>query len=132
LFEYGFEVTCSEPLVGFSRPITFSVRPAVRIQIEDMLKDGIIEISTSRYMNPLTIVIRDGRAPRIYVDARCFNAYTLPDCARVLSVHELLQQFHGSKYINSIDLSSAFLQIPLAEESRKYTAFLLESHIRFP
>jgi hypothetical protein len=31
--------------------------------------------------------------------------------------------------MTSIDLSSAFLQIPLKEESRQYTAFLFESTV---
>jgi hypothetical protein len=33
IFEYEFEVQCSEPIVGHIRPIPFSVRPAVREQI---------------------------------------------------------------------------------------------------
>jgi hypothetical protein len=91
----------------------------VRSQIQDILQDGIIENSTSSYLNPLTIVMRDGKAPKICVDARRVNAYTMPDHARVPPVNELLQQFHCSRYMTSIDLSSAFLQISLAEESRK-------------
>jgi hypothetical protein len=41
----------------------------------------------------------------------------------------LLQKFHGVKYMTSIDLSSAFLQIPLKKQSRQYTAFLFESTV---
>ena len=80
-------------------------------------------------VNPLTIVLRNGKAPRICVDARKVNRYTLPDRARVPPIQELLQQFHGSKFITSIDLSSAFLQIGLKKESRKYTSFLFDSQL---
>ena len=80
-------------------------------------------------MNPLTIVLRNGKAPRICVDARKVNRYTLPDRARVPPIQELLQQFHGSKFITSIDLSSAFLQRGLKKESRKYTSFLFDSQL---
>jgi len=98
LFEYEFEVQGSEPIVGHTRPIPFSVRPAVREQIRQMIADNVLEISTSNHVNPLTIVLRDGKAPRICVDARKVNRYTLPDRARVPPIQELLQQFHGSKF----------------------------------
>ena len=48
-----------------------------------------------------------------------------PDRAKT-QAHELLQRFHGAKYISSIDLNSAFLQIPLDESSRMWTAFHFE------
>ena len=101
----------SEPIVGHTRPIPFSVRPAVREQIRQMMADSVLEISTSSHVNPLTILLRNEKAPRISVDARKVNRYALPDRPRVPPIQELLQQFHGSKFITSIDLSSAFQQI---------------------
>jgi hypothetical protein len=35
-------------------------------------------------------------------------------------------RFHGAKYISSIDLNSAFMQIPLEASSRIWTAFRFE------
>jgi hypothetical protein len=35
-----------------------------------------------------------------------------------------LQRFKGVQYISSLDLSSAYLQIELDEDSRNYTAFM--------
>jgi hypothetical protein len=52
-----------------------------------------------------------------------------PDRTRVSPIAELLQQFHGSNFISSIDLSSAFLQVELAPECRKFIAFLFENQI---
>jgi hypothetical protein len=110
LFQYEFKVTPEELLVGHSQSIPCAVRSAVRAQIKQMLEDKIIEPSDSSYRNPLTIVLREGKSPRICLDARRVNRWTSPDRARVVSINELLQQFHGSKFITSIDLS-AFLQI---------------------
>jgi hypothetical protein len=53
----------------------------------------------------------------------------IPDRTRVSPVQELLQRFYGSRYISSIDLSSAFLQVELAPECRKFTAFLFENEV---
>jgi len=42
---------------------------------------------------------------------------------------ELLQRFHGSKYITTIDLSSAFLQVKLHRSSRKWTSFQFDNQV---
>jgi hypothetical protein len=128
-FQYEFKVEPKEQLVGHSRPIPFAVRGAVRAQIKQLLYDKIIEPSDSSYLNPLTIVLREGKSPRICLDARKVNRWTMPDRTRVAPINELLQQFHRSKFITSIDLSSAFLQILLGLSSRKFTAFLHEGQI---
>jgi hypothetical protein len=53
----------------------------------------------------------------------------LPDRARAPPIDEMLQQLHGVKYMTSLDLTSAFLQIPLETSSRKYTAFLFDTNV---
>jgi hypothetical protein len=70
LFEYEFEVKYSEPTVGHTRPIPFSVGPAFREHIRQMMADNVLEISTSSHVNPIKIVLRDGKAPLICVEAR--------------------------------------------------------------
>jgi hypothetical protein len=63
------------------------------------------------------------------VDARQVNKQMVTDRAKQSPSHELLQRFHGAKFISSIDLNSAFLQIPLEESSRIWTAFHFECQI---
>jgi hypothetical protein len=94
-----------------------------------MMADNVLKISPSSLVNPLTIALRGGKAPRICVVARKLNRYTLLDTARVPPIQELSQQFHGPRFIASTDLSSAILQIGLKKESRKYTSFLFDSQL---
>jgi hypothetical protein len=105
-------------------------------QIEEMIKNGILEISYSSYVNPLTIIQRKHKPVRICVDARQVNKQMVPDRAKTPPAYELLQRFHGAKYSSSIDLNSAFQQIPLEESSRIWTAFHFEGQTyqftRFP
>jgi hypothetical protein len=115
--------------VGTSRAIPFALRGEVRSTIEQMLEDDIIEPSVSCYLNPITVVPRPGKSVRICLDARRVNRHMRPDRTRVSPIAELLQQFHGSNFISSIDLSSAFLQVELAPECRKFTAFLFENQV---
>jgi hypothetical protein len=122
-FEYTFQVQGQLPKSTYSRPLPFALRPAVGEEIRQLIKDDILEESHSSYLNPLTVVQREGKSPRICVDARKLNQAMLPDRAKVAPMQEILQRFHGTRYITTLDLSSAFLQVPLDKASRKYTAF---------
>jgi len=46
------------------------------------------------------------------------------DRTKVMPMHKLLQKFYGAKYITSLDLSIAFLQVSL----KQWTAFQFESN----
>jgi predicted aspartyl protease len=128
-FTYAFEVKDKADVMSTSRLIPFKLRHEVREQIQQLLADGVIEHSSSSYVNPLTIVPRPGKAPRICLDARRVNLHMTPDRTKIPPVQELIQQFFGAKFITSIDLSSAFLQINLHEECRKFTAFVFENEV---
>ena len=101
LMEYEFKLTDESPVMSHSRVIPFSVRPVIRKQISQMIKDGILEISESPYINPVTIVHREGKEPRLCIDARRVNQVTIPDRERAPPLHELLQRFHGTKFMTS-------------------------------
>ena len=111
------------PPTANSRLIPFALRTPVRGQVQAMLRDGILEESYSAYVNPLTLVYREQKPIRFYVGARRRNKQMAADRVQVQPMRELLQRFHGSSYITSLDLSSAFLQVPLSKGSRKWTAF---------
>jgi hypothetical protein len=61
------------------------------------------------------------------VDACKVNQHAIPDYECTTPLQELLQKFDGATYMTSLDLSSAYLQIELHDESRKYTSFLFDS-----
>ena len=72
-FVYDFKIESSMPQCANSRPIPFALRNQVRGQIQTMLKDGILEESHSACINPTTLVVREGKAVRICLDARRIN-----------------------------------------------------------
>lgn len=129
VFEYEFIVEGSTPASASARPIPFSLRKQVHEQIKLMLKDDTLEESFSSYLNPLTLVVREDKPIRICVDARRINKQMIADRTKVLPLRELIQKFHGASYITSLDLSSAFLQVPLKETSRKWTAFQFQGKV---
>jgi hypothetical protein len=80
---------------------------------------GILEESYSDYVNPLTLVLREHKPLRICVDVRGVNRQMTSDRVKVPPMRELLHRFHSSRYITTLDLGSAFLQVPLAKSSIK-------------
>jgi hypothetical protein len=77
VFEYKFQLSDPKPILGFSRAIPFAIRPVVREQIRQMIEDDIIEISDSPFINPLTVVYKEGKNVRLCVDARKINQVTI-------------------------------------------------------
>jgi hypothetical protein len=73
MFEYRIQMQGGLPKLCNSRPIPFLLRCEVREQIEEMIKNGILEISHSPYVNPLTVIHRKHKPVRIHVDARQVN-----------------------------------------------------------
>jgi hypothetical protein len=109
-FEYHFNIVGKLPKLASSRTIPFAFRD-VRAQIQDMLIDGMLEESYSDYVNPLTLLLREHKPRRICVDARGVNTRMSPDRVKVAQMRELLQRFHGSRYITTLHFRSAFLQV---------------------
>jgi hypothetical protein len=60
------------------------------------------------------------------VDYRRLNEATVDNKWPLPRVKEVLSRLSGAKYYATLDLRSGFHQVPMAEESIKYTAFTTE------
>jgi hypothetical protein len=116
VFQYEFKIE-HIPSSANCQPIPFTLRAQVRDQIQAMLKDVILEEFYSAYVNPLTLVHRKQKPIHNCVDARRINKLMKADRVKVQPMCELLQRFHGSSYITSLDLSNTFLQVLLSKDS---------------
>ena len=81
------------------------------------------------YNNPLTVAPkRDDQGnmtgTRICLDTRALNAaLRKQDRFQLPHIRDALEQLGGNTIFGEFDLSEAYLQFPMAEESQKYTAF---------
>jgi hypothetical protein len=85
--------------IGHSRPVPYSARAGVRNQTEQMMEDGILELSDTPFINSVMIVYQENKEPRTCIDAWTVNSVMLPDWARAPPINEMLQQLHGVKYV---------------------------------
>lgn len=129
VYEHKIKLTKSNPIIRKSYPLPFAIRGKVSGELEVMLQLGIIERSISPHCNPLRIVKKGEGKIRICLDARYLNDVIESDQESPPPIMELLQKHHGTKYMTTIDLTHGYWQIPLATESRPYTAFLHGSHL---
>ena len=59
------------------------------------------------------------------VDFRDLNKITEKDAYPLPNLDAALDKLRRAKYLSKIDLSKAFLQVPLEDDSKPYTAFAL-------
>ena len=93
-----------------------------------MLREGIIEESSSPYSFPLLVVPKKNGKKRVVVDFRALNEATIRNSYPLPHIHHILDQLKDANYVSSLDLLSGFLQIPLDPESKQYCAFSLKNN----
>ncbi|KAK7605039.1 hypothetical protein V9T40_006225 [Parthenolecanium corni] len=91
--------------------------------MENWLKNEIVKQGSSDYYSPLLAVRKPNGELRLCLDCREINKYMRAHGETVPKIDEIKTRFHSSRYFSKIDFRSGFLQIQLAEESKKYTGF---------
>ena len=126
--EHNIELTDDKPIFAKTYRYPHVHREEVERQIDDMLKQNIIEPSKSPFSSPLWVVPKKIDASgkqkwRIVVDYRLVNEKTIGDRHPLPNITEILDQLGHSKYFTSLDLKSGFHQIKLSEKDKHKTAF---------
>ena len=92
-------------------------------EVDRMLAEGVIKESFSEWSTPIVMAKGANGGYRLCLDFRKLNAVSKKDAYPIPYMSDILKQLKASKYISTIDLSSAFNQIPLDEACQEYTAF---------
>ena len=122
-YQHILRVKENQPFVGRSYPVPMAYRDKVDEEIRKMLNMGIIQRSSSPYINPIVPVIKKYGSIRLCLDARKLNEILLEDWECPEPVETLFQKCKGTKVMSSLDMTSSFWQVPLEDNSKQYTAF---------
>src|SRR3989441_6228900 len=103
-------------------------REEISNQTEDMLRHGIIVPSESPWASPCVLVKKKDGSMRFCVDFRKLNLHSVPQrwpIPLLTDVWECLSKSKSSMF-TTLDMRSGYFQIPMDEESRPKTAFVVQ------
>ena len=92
-------------------------------QIETMLSQDVIKVSTSPWSSPVVLVKKKDGTMRFCVDYRKLNAVTKKDSYPLPRIDDALDALSGSKYFSTLDLQSGYHQVAMDSDSIEKTAF---------
>ncbi len=128
LVKHDIMLNDDRPIKRKQSPRSAKENEWIKGQIDEMLKNGVIEPFTSPYAFNIVIVgKKDGASKgmdRMCINYAPLNEVTEKDSEPILIIKEYLALFHEVKWLTVLDLASAYWQILLTKRSRKYTAFL--------
>ncbi|XP_059413408.1 uncharacterized protein K02A2.6-like [Carassius carassius] len=123
----GFEATLNlkpghQPKFFQARVVPYAIRPKVEAELDRLVKQGIISpVRFSEWATPIVPVVKKGGNVRICGDfkitvnpALCVEHYPLP------RIEDLFASLAGGQRFSKLDLSHAYLQVPVNVNSRKY------------
>lgn len=130
----GDQLGCTDKaehvIVTKSRPIKqryYRVSPVMQKlidkELDEMLKLKVIEPSKSPWSSPIVMVKKKDGSFRLCVDFRKINSVCERDSYPLPQVSDTLDKLRDAQYLSSMDIKSAYWQVPVAESSRPFTAF---------
>ena len=95
----------------------------VKKQIEELLRKGWIEESSSPYGASILFVQKKDGSLRMCIDYRALNQLTVKDRSPLPRIDDLLSQMNGATVFSSLDLAQGYHQIRIAQEDIPKTGF---------
>jgi len=129
---HRIEVSDHEPFACRQKRIPLVDQKLIDEHVEQMLKDGVISPSQSPYRSPIVMASKKDGTKRFCINFCRLNAVTVKNRYPLPHIDDLVERTKGSRYFCVLDMSSAYWQVPLAEEDRPKTAFSTPSgHYQF-
>lgn len=116
----------AKPMVFRPRNIAFKLRQLVEAEIQRLVHKKILEpvdptITPIEWASPTVCVVKPNGQIRLCGDFKVtINPYIINDPHPLPRFEEMVDQLSGGRYFSVIDLKDAYLQMEVAEESRKY------------
>ena len=116
------------------RRIPIQLQEQVDKEIEKLLKDGHIEriekIQDDVFIQPTVITVKKDKSVKIALDARALNQsiakdkYQMPNLDNLIDmIAEELEKNEREAWYSSVDMTSAYGQVPLHELTKKHCNF---------
>ena len=123
LTQHNIRLKDPKPLKQRYMPRNPKMMEIINSEVDQMLKDGVIEPSKSPWSSPTVIVRKKDGKYRFCIDFRRLNEVTEKDAYPLPFIHSILDRLREAKYFSTLDLKQGYWQVPLTNASKPLTAF---------
>jgi hypothetical protein len=123
LIEHTIETGDARPVKQLPRRVPIAFQGEEKDCIEKLLRQGTIRPSTSPWASPLVLVRKKDGSVRTCVDYRILNKKTLVDSFPMPRVADCLDALSGSTIFSTMDVTSAFNNVPIHPDHISKTSF---------
>lgn len=123
LIEHFIDTGNQKPFKVNPFPLSPAMQKHLNLEIDKMLELNVIKPSKSPWSSPVLLVRKKSGEYRFCFDGRRLNAITKNDAYPLPRLNSILDKLREARFISSVDLKSAFWQVPLEASSQEKTAF---------
>ena len=124
VLKHHIETGDAAPVRMPARFIPYKIREAVESETKGLIRNGQAILTDSPWNCNIVMVKRKhGEHYRMCTDSRSLNAVTSPVYFPIPRIEDILARAAQCSWFSSLDLRSAYSQVPLTEESIPKTAF---------
>ena len=121
--KHYIKLTDSIPFKERYRRIPPQLYEEVKQHLQEMLRLGAIRKSCSPWASAIVLVRKKNGKLRFCIDLRKLNQRTLKDSYALPRIEQTLESLADSQIYSTLDLTSGYWQVEMAEECKPYTAF---------
>ena len=104
----------------------------LNMETQKLMKNEIIEHSTSPWSSPVVLVKKKDGTTRFCVDYRRLNQITTKDAFPLPRIDDIYDQLTTAAYFTKFDFKAGYFQVPLDKTDRPKTAFSTrDGHFQF-
>ncbi|XP_026689427.2 retrovirus-related Pol polyprotein from transposon opus [Ciona intestinalis] len=114
----------AQPYASRSRQYSREDQAFIRSEVQRLIGSDIIEASRSPWRAQVLVVKESTRKKRMVIDySQTVNRYTQLDAYPLPKIEQIVNNVAADTFYSSLDLRSAYHQVPLLYHERPYTAF---------
>lgn len=115
------------PIKQRPRRLPYTYREETSKHVNEMLDQNVIQPSTSAWASPVVLVRKKNGQLRFCVDYRKLNQISKCEAFPLPNISDLLDSLTDAKLFSTLDLHSAYWQIPMDPPDREKTAFMTQN-----
>ena len=127
--EHRIDTGDHRPIAIRGRRVPAHYASAVSEHVEELLKEDVIEESSSDWQFPIVALRKKDGSLRMTIDLRQLNAITVKDQFPMPRVDEFFELVVQARIFSQLDLRKGYYQVPLKKEDRPKVAFAADRRL---